>query len=788
MDYGHFDDVRREYVITRPDTPQPWYNYIRNRDYCGLISHTGGGPSYHRDCKHRRFLRYRYNNLPADRPGRYVYLRDEETGDYWSATWAPVEKPLDRQKYECRVGLNYQVIRSEYKGIVTEMTYFVSPDHDVEIWRLQLKNASGRKRTLKTWSYAELNVWGTLRDLLNMDNNPRCTRVNWTDDNVLIHSTWNDLGTSLGGMSWVRVYGYFTPSLPPVGYDTDREMFIGPYRCEANPVVVETGKPNNHCADGGLPVAALCHEWTLEAGEERTLVFQMGVADDPKAFERIIPIYRDEKNVETALRKLKTSWAERLESMQTQTPDADFNTVFNTWTPYQSVMTGFLSRSFSSWKWGGSVGIGFRDTSQDVMGCCHLLPDLARDQLRMLMGIQYQDGTAVHGYVPETGECSDRDFLDDHLWLVLSACNYVKETGDLGLLEENIRFIDGGEATGYEHLARSLAGTMNRLGENGLPHTGHADWNDGLNPGDMESESVFVATLFCAACREMIDLAEFLGRKSDAKKYDGYYRTMKERINERAWDGEWYRRVLVKGGGFIGSAENALGSIFVEPQPWAVMSGVAEGERARQTLDSVNRVLGTEYGIRLVWKPFPDYDPNIGAISIILAGTKENGSVFHHTNPWVICAETVLGRGERAMDYFKRISPTTKNRIIDTHQVEPYVFCQWTGLDPFKHVGRGANPWITGTATWVMLALSQYILGIKPDWVGLRIDPCVPKGWKTFKVTRRFRGARYEISVENSNGVEKGVTSVTLDGKDIGGNVVPAQKEGTTHKVRVTMG
>jgi cellobiose phosphorylase len=304
----------------------------------------------------------------------------------------------------------------------------------------------------------------------------------------------------------------------------------------------------------------------------------------------------------------------------------------------------------------------------------------------------------------------------------------------------------------------------------------------------MESESVYVATLFCAAADEMIALAEFLGNTSDAARFRTFFETMKDRINDRAWDGEWYRRVLVKGGGYIGSRGNDPGSIFVEPQPWAVMSGVAEGDRAERTMASVNRLLATEYGIRLVWKPFSEYDPRIGSISIVLPGTKENGSVFHHPNPWVICAETVLGHGERAMDYFRRISPTTKNRIVETHQVEPYVFCQWTGLDPFKHVGRGANPWITGTAAWVMLSLSQYILGIRPDWTGLRIDPCVPKSWKKFRVTRLFRDARYEIAVENPKGVEKGVRSVTLDGRPLDGNVVPAQDAGTTHEVLVTMG
>ena len=787
MKYGYFDDENREYVITRPDTPEPWYNYIQNDAYGGLVSHTGGGPSYHRDPKTRRFLRYRYNNLPADRPGRYVYLRDEDTGDYWSATWAPVEKPLEEQSYECRVGLNVQTIRTSYSGIAAEMTYFVSPDHDVELWRLKIRNESGRRRVLKTFSYAELAVWGTLRDLLNMDNNPRCSRVDWRD-HTLLHSTWNDLGTSLGTCTWVRVYGYFTSSTPPAGYDTDRDMFIGRRRSEANPVVVETGKPNNHCENGGLPVAALCHELTLDAGQEATIVYQMGVADDPGDFDEVLPIYRDLRNVDRALQKVRALWDERLGGLQVRTPDPEFDTVCNVWNPYQVVMTSLQSRTFCSWKWGTGVGMGFRDTSQDVMGVCHMMPALTREKLRLLMSVLFSDGTATHSYVPSTDECIDRGFYDDHLWLVLSTSNYVKETGDTSLLDETIRYMDKGEGTGYEHLDRAVEGTMALRGENGLPQIGHADWNDGLNPGHPESESVFDAMLFCCACREMTELAQVLGRKEDAAKYQGYYDEMKRRVNDHAWDGAWYRRVLLKGGGWIGGSDAKLGMIFIEPQPWAVLSGVAEDDRATRALDSVHDLLGTEFGIRLVWPPFPQYDPEVGAISIVLPGTKENGAVFHHTNPWVICAETVLGRGEKAMDLFKRISPATKNKIVETHQIEPYVYCQWTGLPPWKHPGRGGNPWLTGTATWSMLALSQYILGLKPTHSGLRIDPCVPKTWKKWEVKRKFRGATLNIHVKNPDGVQKGVVRVTVDGEEIDGNVVPVQPEGTVHEVEVLMG
>ena len=787
MKYGYFDDETHEYVITRPDTPVPWYNYIKSSEWSGLVSHTGGGPSYHRDAKTRRFLRYRYNGVPADRPGRYVYLRDMETGDYWSATWAPVEKRLEEQTYQCRVGMNVQTIRTAYAGIATEMTYFVAPDHHVEIWRLKISNASDRTRTLRTWSYAELACWGTLRDVLNMDNNPRCTRVDWTD-NTLIQSTWNDLGTSLGTASWVRVFGYVTTSEPPIGYDTDRDMFLGRGRTEANPIVVETGEPNNHCENGGLAVAALCHEWTLEPGEERTIAYQMSVRDDPTEFDQIIPVYRDLANVDAALAKVKTTWEERLGRLHVKTPDPEFDTLCNIWNQYQVATTALESRTYCSWKWGTSVGMGYRDTSQDVMGVCHIMPELTRAKLRLLMSIQFNDGTPAHGYLPASDTYIDRDFRDDHLWMVMSTCNYVKETGDTSILDETIRFMDEGEATGYDHLDRAIEGTMRLRGENGLPQIGHADWNDGLNPQSMQSESVFNAMLFCYACREMIELAEFLGKAEDTERYRTYYEEIKRLTNEKAWDGAWYRRVLLKGGGWIGGKDSELAKIWIEPQPWAVLSGVAEGDRATTTIDSVNEKLGTEFGIRLVWPPFHQYDPDIGAISIALPGTKENGSVFHHTNPWVICAETVLGRGANAMDLLKRISPVSKNKIVDTHWFEPYVYGQWTGLPPWKHPGRGGNPWLTGTAAWSMLAVTQYILGLKPAYEGLKIAPCVPKSWKNLEIRRKFRGATLHIRVKNPDAVEKGIVRVTVDGEEIEGNVIPVQPEGTTHEVEVLMG
>lgn len=499
--------------------------------------------------------------------------------------------------------------------------------------------------------------------------------------------------------------------------------------------------------------------------------------------------YRNIDNVRAAFDKLKQTWADTLGKLQARTPDPDFNTCFNTWNQYQSTMTTFLSRSISPYEWGIGRGVGFRDTSQDLMGMTHAWPEYVRRMLVTLMSVLWKDGAATHNFFPLTGEGQERDFNDDHLWLILSACHYVKETGDTALLEESILFKDAPPASAFEHLDRAIDRSWNLVGRHGLPQIGHADWNDGLNnPGDVTSESVFVAMLFCQTCREMAELCDHLGRSTDAVRYREYHRAMKERTNSHAWDGQWYRRILHTRGGYGGGMGTELGYIFVEPQPWAVISGVADGARAETAMASVHEHLLTDFGIAILKEAFPRYDPDIGSISIVLPGIKENGSVFCHCNPWVIVAETVLGHGDRAMEYYKLTSYTTVNRRADVHQADPYVYSQHICLPPHKHPGRAGNPWLTGSAGWFMQTMSHYILGIRPTYSGLRLDPCVPRAWKNWTVERTFRGARYRIRFENPAGVSKGVRRVTVDGKEIEGNVVSVFPAGTEHAVRVIMG
>ncbi len=788
--YGYFDEEAREYVITRPDTPQPWYNYLINdQDYCALVSHTGGGPSYHRSAKFRRLLRYRFNGVPADRPGRYLYLRDMQDGDYWSATWAPVLKPLDSFKYRCRVGLNVQTVESQYRDIAASITYFVPPQHPAEVWLVELENRGTTPRRINTYSYAEFNFWGAMRDLLNLDNCPKCARY-YHKDGVIVHDSYNDVGTGLDDMHWLKHFAGFTSSAKPVGFNTERQQFLGGiYRSEANPRVVETGQDTNFEGVGDYPICGLTHAWSLAPGQKVKFAFVLAMGDSLEEMYAHLQLANSLETIEHALAEVRAAWSGRLSALKASTPaEQDFDPCVNTWNQYNSFMTAQLSRSISSYEWGAGRGLGFRDTLQDSMGAAHLEPQLARTRLLQMANCVYSDGIALHNYFPLTHSGDGKDFYDDHLWLPYTVCHYIKETGDFQILKEPVAFWDTGEKQSLlERLALCLDTTWRLRGEHGLPQTGHADWNDGLNPGSMESESVFNAMLFCASARELSALADFTDHKALAAQCRERYEQIKKITNEVAWDGAWYKRILLKGGGHIGGKDVTPGSIFLEPQAWAVIAGVAEGERMLTLLDSVNKHLAGPYGVKLLDPPYLDYNPTWGSISIPLPGHKENGAVFCHAASWAVVAEALAGHGGRAYDYYMRMAPTTANRIAELHETEPYVYSQHIAQAPFQWPGRARNSWLTGSATWFMLASSQYILGVRPSLAGLTLDPAVPADWKEFRVTRRFRGATYEITVKNPDGREKGVRSLTVNGVPVEGAMILPAPKGSTVKVEAVM-
>lgn len=786
--YGYFDNANREYVITHPELPQPWYNYMRNDEYTGLVSHTGGGPSFWKDPLRLRTLRYKFHLTPYDRPGRYVYIRDQDSGRYWSATWAPVQTPLSRTRFECRVGMGYNRITTGYGGIQAEMLYFVPPDDALEIWQLTLTNRSRRRRRLRTFSYAEWAVWGVLRDLLNIDNAAACARYAY-EDGVFWHTTPNDVGATIGTSSWVFPVGYFTSDAEPAGHDGSRDHFLGRCRDESRPIVVERGRPTNLCANGLYPLGGLAHDWRLEPGESRTITYQLGAAMSRRPLARRIEKYRQRRNVDAAFEKLRRIWRQRLSTFQAATPDERFDTVVNIWNPYQVINVTSTGTGVSPVSWGAGSNMGFRDNGQSVLSAASLDRPLARKTVRILSHVQHRDGTLTKNFAPPVWD-GESGFLDGQAWYPIFVNAYLKETGELELLQETFPFVQGGDRTLLSKMALSMQVLWDARGRHGLPATGHADWNDSLNPTPRESESVFNAMLFCAGCRALEEIFAELKRPRQQRLWAGRRARMARATDEHAWDGAWYRRMfLARSGRILGSRRcRGWGRIFLEPQAWAALCGALPPGRARRAMDSARGMLATRFGLKLLAPPCPKHEPEVGNVGIENMGFKENGSVYSHANAWAACAEAALGRGDLAFRTFMDFQPILRNDEAEVREIEPYVLSAQVQAEPFIQPGRGRNPWVTGSATWTYLAATQYILGVRPEYHGLRIDPCIPAGWGGFRATRRFRGGVYHIQVRNPRGLCRGVKRLLVNGHQLPGPVAPLpSRRGQTMKVEATL-
>ena len=782
--YGDYDRRTGEYVIHRPDTPQPWYNYLTNGTFTSFISNTAGGTCFCDDAENRRVLRTHLHSRPIDHPGRWIYLRDAESGAFWSASWAPTYPSLSDYRYECRVGPGYTVIRSGFRGVETCTTYFVAPGANVEVWSFEVENASARRRSLQVFPYAEFILWSPGRDG-NLDAALKCTDV-VAGRRVVIHRSLYDFeGRAL---DWKAQYAFLAASASPAALDTLMEAFVGGYRGYDRPRAVENGACSGYVNRGGRPCAAFQFDVALGPGRKRRLDFVLGYATSEKQAKAMARSCTKGPWVDAQLARLKRHWRAYLGRFRVRTGDPAVDVPFNGFSAVQVATTFRLSRSLSPYQLAGSRGLGFRDSIQDTLGAIPREPARARALIEALLQVQYPEGDACHTFYPARGEGTGRGYSDDHLWPALAVASYVRETGDVAFLDKVLGYWASREAgTVLDHLERAFRFGERHVGKHGLPLLGYADWNDCLNayPG---AESVFTACLTCHAARTVGEMLEAIGETKGARRMARRYRTMAGRINRHAWDGRWYVRLILKDGRRVGSGRNRYGRIFIESNVWAVMSGVAGAGRAETAMDSVRRHLGTPFGFRLCVPPYPKYDKSVGSISVFAPGLKENGSVFCHTNPWVVLAEAALGRGRRAYDAFRRISPYTKNGIQSLHGAEPYVVSQTIAMPPNRQAGRAMNPWLTGTASWLDLAVAEGILGIQPSYAGLRIDPCVP-GWERFDVERVFRGARYAVSVHNPGRVEKGVRSVVVNGKRIDGNVVPPPKRGTRRvRVEVTMG
>jgi cellobiose phosphorylase len=800
MRYGHFDDVRREYVITRPDTPLPWINYLGSEEYFGIISNTAGGYSFFRDARLRRLTRYRYNNAPLDVGGRYLYVRDDASGDYWSPSWQPTQRELEA--YSCRHGLGYSVISSRYHGIGVETLYFVPQGETLEVWRARVTNERAEPARLSLFSSVEFCLWDAQDDATNFQRNYSVGEVE-VEDGVIYHKTeYRERRDH---------FAFFACSEPVAGFDTQRDAFLGPYRGWDRPIAVERGASSNSIAHGWQPSGSHHVRLELDPGETKDVIFLLGYAENPadakfdppgsqtidkRLVRPTIARFLQPAVVAEAFQALRTRWTDLLGSFQVTTGNDHVDRMVNIWNAYQCMVTFNMSRSASLFESGIGRGMGFRDTTQDLLGFVHQVPARARERLLDVASTQLPTGGAYHQYQPLTKRGNDAvgsGFNDDPLWLVLAVAAYLKETGDAAILDEALPFdnLPGTERPLYEHLQRSIEYTLARLGPHRLPLIGRADWNDCLNlncfsetPGESfqttenrtggVAESVFIAGLFVLAAGEMVEIAALRADGTEAARCVSAAAEMGGAVGRHGWDGAWFRRAYDFFGRPVGSVGNDEGQIFIEPQGMCVLAGLGlDDGRARRALDSVRERLATPEGIVVLQPPFTRYYLHLGEISTYPGGYKENASVFCHTNPWVMIAETMVSNGDGALDYYLRINPSAREDRSEVHRGEPYVYAQMIAGKDAATPGEAKNTWLTGTAAWNFVAISQWILGIRPEHAGLRIDPCVPAAWSGFTVTRRFRGATYRIAVRKTPGVSGRVTQLQVDGRPIDGNLAP---------------
>ncbi len=799
MKFGYFDDEHREYIITRPDTPLPWMNYLGCEAYFGLISNTAGGYSFYKDARLRRLTRYRYNNAPLDAGGRYIYLRDAENGKYWSPSWQPVREPLD--EYTCRHGMGYTTIRGKKEGIAAQTKYFVPLGENLEIWECEIANERSTAVDLDLFASVEFCLWDALDDATNFQRNYSVGEVE-VEPGVIYHkSEYRERRDH---------YAYFSSSAPVVGYDTQRENFLGGYRGWDHPLAVETGKCNNSLAVGWAPVGVHQVKIHLVAGAKQKIIFLLGYQENPRDHKFSPPgsqtirkdgarakieQYSHPATVEEAFLKLQKYWDGLLDTCHVETPDVHVNRMVNIWNAYQCMATFNLSRSASGFDTGIGRGMGFRDSNQDLHGFVHMIPEKARQRILDLASTQMENGGAYHQYQPLTKRGNNdigSNFNDDPLWLVLAASAYLKETADWDILKEMVPFDSDPNNTAplFEHLERSLQYTLARRGPHGLPLIGRADWNDCLNlncfssePGQSFqttvnregkiAESVVIAGLFILAAKEMNIIAQKYG--APAEKYLRDAANFEKVIWEAGWDGEWFRRAYRDDGKLVGSKECDEGKIFIEPQGICVMAGLGmDNGRAQKAMDSVAAHLLSRHGLVLHQPAYTHYRLELGEITSYPPGYKENASVFCHTNPWIMIAETNLGNAERALDYYLRINPSYREDISEIHRCEPYIYTQMiAGKDAPSH-GEAKNSWLTGAAAWNQVAITQHILGVRPDYDGLIIQPCIPADWQEYKVTRSFRGVQYDIAFKRT-GSENNIR-LTVDGAEVSGNLIPAPK------------
>ncbi len=809
MRFGHFDDQAREYVITTPHTPYPWINYLGNEQFFSLISHQAGGYSFYRDARMRRLTRYRYNNIPTDAGGRYFYVNDG--GDVWTPSYLPVKADLEH--FETRHGLGYTRITGQRGGIEVSTLYFVPMGENAEVQHVTVTNRGTEAKNITLFSFLEFCLWNAQDDQTNYQRNLSIGEVE-IEGSAIYHKTeYRERRDH---------YAVFGVNAPIAGFDTDRETFVGVYNGLGEANVPREGKSANSVASGWYPIGSHSLEISLAPGESKDYVFVLGYLENPRdnkweapgvirkdGARELLARFATTEQAQAAFANLNQYWTNLLGSYEVESADDKLDRMVNIWNPYQCMVTFNMSRSASYFETGTGRGMGFRDSSQDLLGFVHLIPERARERIIDIASTQFPDGSAYHQYQPLTKRGNNdigSGFNDDPLWLILGVAAYVKETGDVSILHEQVPFDndENNTATLFEHLTRSFQFTLNNLGPHGLPLIGRADWNDCLNlncfseePGESfqttgnktggVAESVFIAAQFVYAGPEYAALAELAGKPELAEPARAEVEKMRQAVLEHAWDGEWFLRAYDYYGNKVGSQENEDGQIYIEPQGFAVMAGIGvEDGKAVQALDSTEERLATPHGIVLLNPAYKNYHLELGEVTSYPPGYKENAGIFCHNNPWVIIAETVVGRGDKAFDYYKRITPAWREEISEIHRTEPYVYSQMiAGKDAVRH-GEAKNSWLTGTAAWTFTAVSQYLLGVRPDYNGLVVDPQIGPEVGSFTVRRRARGSEFIIEVKNSG--ERGKRAqLTVDGQPIEGNLVAWPAEGSTVRVTATL-
>ena len=805
MKYGYFDDIKKEYVIQTPFTPLPWINYLGCNQFFGLISNTGGGYSFYRDAKLRRLTRYRYNNIPSDVGSRFFYIK--EGGEIWSPCYKPVKSEIDN--YSCRHGMGYTTISGSHNFLSASVTFFVPLEDNCEIHRVSLKNEGSAKKSFDFFAALEWCLWNAVDDSTNFQRNLNIGEVE-IGTNTIYHKTeYRERRNH---------YAFYSVNEPSSGYDTDRDSFLGADNDWSSPISVTKGKCSNSQASGWYPIAAHQMSVALEPGETKELIFVLGYIENSndskweapdiinkKKAKALIQRYADTASVAEAFSELSSYWNDLLSKYQVATSMPELDRMVNIWNQYQCMVTFHMSRSASYYESGTGRGMGFRDSCQDLLGFVHMIPERARERIIDIASVQFEDGSTYHQYQPLTKRGNadvGSGFNDDPLWLVACTTAYIRETGDITILDTPVPFnnVVGSEQPLFEHLKRSIHYILANKGPHNLPLIGRADWNDCLNlncfseePGESfqtcanyesgMAESVFIAAMFVKYAREYAELCSRIGNHKEAYLTNKEVKQMAEAIEKDGWDGEWFRRAYDAYGNPVGSKECEEGQIYIEPQGFCVMAGIGKDDhKATTALDSVEERLTTEYGIQLLNPCYSSYQMNLGEISSYPPGYKENGAIFCHNNPWISIANTIVGRGNRAFQNYASIAPAFIEEISEIHRTEPYVYSQMIAGKETANYGEAKNSWLTGTASWSFVNISQYILGIRSDYDGLIIEPCLPDDLLDLNITRYFRNSVFQIHLKNS---KKGTIKISVDGTPIEGTLILLSEDKKLYQIEV---